>query len=45
MTNPHEFEVNSTWSGALTHLEFFFGLEMVKVEKLNILIEAFLSRI
>ena len=33
MTKPHKFEVNSTQSRSLTHFEFFFGQEMVKVEK------------
>jgi len=29
---PHKFYVNSTLSRSLTHFEFFFGQEMVKVE-------------
>jgi hypothetical protein len=33
MTKLHKFEANPTKSESLTHFEFYFGQEMVKVEK------------
>jgi hypothetical protein len=45
MTNPHDYEVNSTKSGSLTSFAFYFRQEVVQVEKYNKLLGYFSVRI
>jgi hypothetical protein len=45
MTNPHEYEVNTTYSGSLRPFEFYFSKEVVKSKNKIFFLGSFLAKI